>query len=39
MVSLYDVAKTAVDAQDFEDRMLEAYIRDWPEAGVPPPAT
>jgi hypothetical protein len=20
-----------VDAQDFENRMLKAYIRDWPE--------
>jgi hypothetical protein len=25
------VAKAVVDAQDFENRMLKAYIRDWPE--------
>jgi CBS domain-containing protein len=25
-----DAAKTVVDAQDFENRMLKAYIRDWP---------
>jgi CBS domain-containing protein len=31
VVSFYDVAKTVVDAQDFENRMLKAYIRDWPE--------
>jgi len=30
VVSFYDVAKTVVDAQDFENRMLKAYIRDWP---------
>ncbi len=33
VVSFYDVAKTVVDAQDFENRMLKAYIRDWPEEG------
>ncbi len=31
VISFYDVAKTVVDAQDFENRMLKAYIRDWPE--------
>jgi CBS domain-containing protein len=30
VISFYDVAKTVVDAQDFENRMLKAYIRDWP---------
>jgi hypothetical protein len=30
VVSFYDVARTVVDAQDFENRMLKAYIRDWP---------
>ena len=30
VISLYDVAKAVVDAQDFENRMLKAYIRDWP---------
>jgi CBS domain-containing protein len=35
VISFYDVAKAIVDAQDFENRMLKAYIRDWPadEAG------
>jgi CBS domain-containing protein len=32
VISFYDVAKTVVEAQDFENRMLKAYIRDWPEA-------
>jgi CBS domain-containing protein len=36
VVSFYDVAKTVVDAQDFENRMLKAYIRDWPADGTPP---
>jgi CBS domain-containing protein len=31
VISFYDVAKTVVDAQDFENRLLKAYIRDWPE--------
>jgi CBS domain-containing protein len=31
VISFYDVAKTVVDSQDFENRMLKAYIRDWPE--------
>jgi CBS domain-containing protein len=31
VVSFYDVAKTVVEQQDFENRMLKAYIRDWPE--------
>jgi CBS domain-containing protein len=30
VISFYDVAKTVLDAQDFENRMLKAYIRDWP---------
>ena len=30
VISFYDVAKTVVDAQDFENRMLKAYLRDWP---------
>ena len=36
VISFYDVAKTVVDAQDFENRMLKAYIRDWPAEGGPP---
>ena len=35
VISFYDVAKTVVDAQDFENRMLKAYIRDWPAEGQP----
>jgi CBS domain-containing protein len=44
VVSFYDVARTVVEAQDFENRMLKAYIRDWPAeeevaaAAVPPHA-
>ena len=30
VISFYDVAKSVVDQQDFENRMLKAYIRDWP---------
>ncbi|WP_325344003.1 CBS domain-containing protein [Xylophilus sp.] len=30
VISLYDVAKTVVDSQNFENQMLKAYIRDWP---------
>ncbi len=32
VISFYDVAKAVVDAQNFENKMLKAYIRDWPEA-------
>ena len=39
VISFYDVAKSVVDAQDFENRMLKAYIRDWPEDGSSGPAT
>lgn len=31
VISFYDVAKSVVEAQDFENKMLKAYIRDWPE--------
>ncbi len=30
VISFYDVAKAVVDAQNFENTMLKAYIRDWP---------
>jgi CBS domain-containing protein len=30
VISFYDVAKAVVEGQDFENRMLKAYIRDWP---------
>ena len=28
VISFYDVAKAVVDSQNFENRMLKAYIRD-----------
>ena len=31
VISFYDVAKSVVEAQSFENSMLKAYIRDWPE--------
>ncbi|MDP1900843.1 MAG: CBS domain-containing protein [Rubrivivax sp.] len=37
VISFYDVAKTVVEAQDFENRMLKAYIRDWPAEGKAAP--
>ncbi|MBK6008562.1 CBS domain-containing protein [Ramlibacter ginsenosidimutans] len=30
VISFYDVARAVVDSQNFENRMLKAYIRDWP---------
>ena len=41
VMSFYDVAKAVVESQDFENRMLKAYIRDWPvedDAAVRPAA-
>jgi CBS domain-containing protein len=35
VISFYDVARTVVEAQDFENRMLKAYIRDWPDQAEP----
>jgi CBS domain-containing protein len=31
VISFYDVAKAVVEGQDFENKMLKAYIRDWPD--------
>ena len=31
VISFYDVAKAVVDSQNFENQLLKAYIRDWPE--------
>ncbi|MFV0679533.1 CBS domain-containing protein [Ottowia sp.] len=31
VISFYDVAKAVVDSQNFENRLLKAYIRDWPD--------
>ncbi|GAB3544402.1 CBS domain-containing protein [Noviherbaspirillum agri] len=33
VISFYDVAKAVVEAQSFENKMLKAYIRDWPADG------
>jgi CBS domain-containing protein len=30
VISLYDVAKAVVDSQNFENKLLKAYIRHWP---------
>ena len=30
VISFYDVAKSVVDSQKFENQMLKAYIKDWP---------
>jgi len=32
VISFYDVARAVVDSQNFENKMLKAYIRDWPGA-------
>lgn len=31
VISFYDVAKAVLEEQSFENKMLKAYIRDWPE--------
>ena len=31
VISFHDVAKAVLEEQGFENRMLKAYIRDWPE--------
>jgi CBS domain-containing protein len=33
VISFYDVARAVVDSQNFENKMLKAYIHDWPEDG------
>ena len=33
VISFYDVARAVLDAQSFENKMLKAYIRDWPVEG------
>ena len=30
VISFYDVAKAVLDSHNFENKMLKAYIRDWP---------
>lgn len=31
VISFYDVAKAVLEAQGFENKMLKAYIHDWPD--------
>ena len=31
VISFYDVARAVFEEQNFENKMLKAYIRDWPE--------
>ncbi len=38
VISFYDVAKAVVDSQNFENKMLKAYIRDWPAEDETPAA-
>lgn len=38
VVSFYDVAKAVVDSQNFENKLLKAYIRDWPQEEAQPPS-
>lgn len=34
VISFYDVAQSVVESQNFENKMLKAYIKDWP-SGTP----
>ena len=36
VISFYDVAKTVVDSQNFENKLLKAYLRDWPDEDAAP---
>jgi CBS domain-containing protein len=35
VISFHDVARAVVDSQNFENKMLKAYIHDWPEGQEP----
>ncbi|MFN7570542.1 MAG: CBS domain-containing protein [Betaproteobacteria bacterium] len=35
VISFYDVARAVLEEQGFENKMLKAYIRDWPEPESP----
>ncbi|MDD2925880.1 CBS domain-containing protein [Rhodoferax sp.] len=35
VISFHDVARAVVDSQNFENKMLKAYIHDWPEGEDP----
>jgi CBS domain-containing protein len=34
VISFHDVAKSVLEEKSFENRMLKAYIKDWPEKGA-----
>jgi CBS domain-containing protein len=34
VMSFYDLAKAVLEAQSFENKMLKAYIADWPADGA-----
>lgn len=36
VLSFHDVAKAVLEEQSFENKMLKAYIRDWPEGEATP---
>lgn len=36
VISFHDVARAVLEAQGFENRMLKAYIRDWPQEPASP---
>ena len=38
VISFYDVAKAVLDSHNFENKMLKAYIRDWPSGDTEPHA-
>jgi len=38
VISFHDVARAVVDSQNFENKMLKAYIHDWPEGVGEDPA-
>lgn len=35
VISFYDLARALVEAEKFENKMLKAYIRDWPTDSLP----
>ncbi|MBM3347200.1 MAG: CBS domain-containing protein, partial [Betaproteobacteria bacterium] len=35
VVSFHDVAKAVLEEKSFENKMLKAYIKDWPEEEAP----
>ena len=35
VISCHEVARAGVDSQNFENKLLKAYIHDWPEGDAP----